>query len=75
MDRLSERGLVSSCEDPAAGAVLFYLDKVGINITAVLAGLGVGGIAVALALQRPNFPIGGARMCTIFPGPMTANQD
>ena len=35
------------------GASLAYLDKFGINITAVLAGLGVGGLAVALALQRP----------------------
>ena len=35
------------------GALLIYLDKFGINITAVLAGLGVGGIAVALALQKP----------------------
>ena len=35
------------------GALLIYLDKFGINITAVLAGLGVGGIAIALALQKP----------------------
>ena len=35
------------------GALLIYLDKFGINITAVLAGLGIGGIAVALALQKP----------------------
>jgi len=35
------------------GALLIYLDKFGINITTVLAGLGIGGIAVALALQRP----------------------
>ena len=37
----------------ATGAVLIYLDKLGVNITTVLAGLGVGGIAVALALQKP----------------------
>lgn len=44
----------------ATGAVLFYLDKVGINITTVLAGLGVGGIAVALALQKPMEDVFGA---------------
>ena len=37
----------------AVGASLIYLDKFGINITTVLAGLGIGGIAVALALQKP----------------------
>jgi len=37
----------------AVVAVLIYLHKIGVNITAVLAGLGVGGIAVALALQKP----------------------
>jgi MscS family membrane protein len=37
----------------AVVAVLIYLHKIGINITAVLAGLGVGGVAVALALQKP----------------------
>ena len=34
-------------------ALLLYLDKFGVNITAVLAGLGVGGVAIALALQKP----------------------
>ena len=34
-----------------AGAVLFVLDNLGINITAVVASLGVGGVAVALAAQ------------------------
>jgi MscS family membrane protein len=34
-----------------AGVVL--LDNLGIDVTAVLAGLGVGGLAVALAAQRP----------------------
>ena len=47
---------------PAANAIkalivivasLIYLDKFGVNISAVLAGLGVGGVAVALALQKP----------------------
>lgn len=32
--------------------VLVVLDNVGVNITALLAGLGVGGVAVALALQN-----------------------
>ncbi len=32
--------------------VLVALDNVGVNITALLAGLGVGGVAVALALQN-----------------------
>ena len=41
-------------------AVLFYLDGLGINITTVLAGLGVGGIAVALALQKPMEDVFGA---------------
>jgi MscS family membrane protein len=42
------------------GAALIYMDKLGINITTVLAGLGVGGIAVALALQKPMEDIFGA---------------
>ena len=33
--------------------LLFWLHNIGINITTVLAGLGVGGLAVALALQKP----------------------
>ena len=41
-------------------AVLVYLDKLGINITTVLAGLGVGGIAIALALQKPMEDVFGA---------------
>jgi len=41
-------------------AMLIYLDKLGINITTVLAGLGVGGIAVALALQKPLEDVFGA---------------
>jgi len=44
----------------AMGAVLIYLDKLGINITTVLAGLGVGGIAIALALQKPMEDVFGA---------------
>ena len=42
------------------GAALMYLDNLGINITTVLAGLGVGGIAVALALQKPMEDVFGA---------------
>ncbi len=42
------------------GAALVYLNNLGINITTVLAGLGVGGIAVALALQKPMEDIFGA---------------
>ncbi len=34
-------------------AIVFWLDNIGFNITALLAGLGVGGIAVALVLQKP----------------------
>jgi MscS family membrane protein len=37
----------------AVVAALIYLHKIGVNITGVLAGLGVGGVAVALALQKP----------------------
>ncbi len=42
------------------GATLIYLDQLGVNITTVLAGLGVGGIAVALALQKPMEDVFGA---------------
>ena len=42
------------------GGVLFYLDGLGISITTVLAGLGVGGVAVALALQKPMEDMFGA---------------
>jgi len=41
-------------------AVLFWLDNAGFNITTLLAGLGVGGIAVALVLQKPLEDIFGA---------------
>ncbi len=33
------------------GAVLFVLENMGVNISAVLAGIGIGGVAVALASQ------------------------
>ncbi len=41
-------------------AVLLWLNNLGFNITALLAGLGVGGIAVALALQKPLEDLFGA---------------
>lgn len=43
---------------------LFWLNNIGVNITTVLAGLGVGGLAVALALQKPIEDMMGA--LTIF---------
>lgn len=33
-------------------ATVLYLDNLGVNVSALLAGLGVGGLAVALAAQR-----------------------
>ncbi|MGI9291151.1 MAG: mechanosensitive ion channel family protein [Gammaproteobacteria bacterium] len=39
---------------------LVWLDNTGFDITTILAGLGVGGIAVALALQKPLEDIFGA---------------
>jgi MscS family membrane protein len=44
--------------------LLFWLNNIGVNITTVLAGLGVGGLAVALALQKPLEDMMGA--LTIF---------
>ncbi len=41
-------------------AVLAWLSNLGFNISALLAGLGVGGIAVALALQKPLEDLFGA---------------
>jgi MscS family membrane protein len=41
-------------------ATLIYFDKLGFDITTVLAGLGVGGLAVALALQKPMEDVFGA---------------
>ena len=35
-----------------AGAIIFILDNLGINISAMVAGLGIGGVAVALAAQQ-----------------------
>jgi MscS family membrane protein len=44
--------------------LLFWLNNIGVNITTLLAGLGVGGLAVALALQKPLEDMMGA--LTIF---------
>ena len=44
----------------ALGAALLWLDNIGIDITTLLAGLGVGGVAVALALQKPMEDVFGA---------------
>jgi MscS family membrane protein len=41
-------------------AALTYLSQIGVNITTMLAGLGVGGIAIALALQKPVEDVFGA---------------
>jgi small-conductance mechanosensitive channel len=35
-----------------AGALLFILSNLGVNITSLIAGLGIGGVAVAFALQN-----------------------
>src|SRR5690606_20310255 len=32
-------------------ALIFFLSNIGVNITSLVAGLGIGGIAIALALQ------------------------
>lgn len=40
--------------------VLLWLSNMGVNISALLAGLGVGGIAMALALQKPIEDLFGA---------------
>ena len=41
-------------------AILLWLNNLGFNITALVAGLGVGGIAIALALQKPLEDLFGA---------------
>ena len=41
-------------------AFLLWLNNLGFNITALVAGLGVGGIAIALALQKPLEDLFGA---------------
>ncbi|HEX2165356.1 MAG TPA: mechanosensitive ion channel family protein, partial [Thermoanaerobaculia bacterium] len=62
-DRLAERGQVSAISMLplarkgvklflAALGVLAVLQNVGVNVTALVAGLGVGGLAIALAAQK-----------------------
>jgi MscS family membrane protein len=69
--RLSEQGKEGATEllRPVTQAImiiltlivfLIWLTNTGFDITAILAGLGVGGIAVALALQKPMEDIFGA---------------
>lgn len=41
-------------------ALVTWLDNIGVNVTALVAGLGVGGLAVALVLQKPLEDIFGA---------------
>ncbi|MFT4519423.1 MAG: MscS family membrane protein [Halioglobus sp.] len=41
-------------------ATVVWLDNIGVNVTALVAGLGVGGLAVALVLQKPLEDIMGA---------------
>ncbi|MBT8442594.1 MAG: mechanosensitive ion channel family protein [Gammaproteobacteria bacterium] len=41
-------------------AILVWLENVGYDITTLLAGLGVGGVAIALALQKPLEDVFGA---------------
>jgi len=41
-------------------AMVIWLDNIGVNVTALVAGLGVGGLAVALVLQKPLEDIMGA---------------
>lgn len=41
-------------------AIVIWLDNMGVNVTALMAGLGVGGLAVALVLQKPLEDILGA---------------
>ena len=40
--------------------LLFWLSNLGVNISTVLAGLGIGGLALALALQKPIEDLMGA---------------
>jgi MscS family membrane protein len=57
----------------AALATVVWLDNMGVNVTALVAGLGVGGLAVALVLQKPLEDIMGA--ITLFTQqPVTVGQ-
>jgi MscS family membrane protein len=42
------------------GGILIWMSNVGINISAMLTGLGIGGLALALALQKPLEDLMGA---------------
>jgi len=44
----------------AVAVLLMWLDNIGFSVTTLLAGLGVGGLAVALVLQKPLEDIFGA---------------
>jgi MscS family membrane protein len=49
-------------------AVIVWLSNVGLNVTTLMAGLGIGGIAVALAAQKPlENLIGGITLYTSRP--------
>jgi hypothetical protein len=49
---------------------LLTLDKLGINITALVAGLGSGGIAIALAVQNaPGDPLAIVKLTAICHAP------
>ena len=54
-------------------ALVMWLDNIGINVTALIAGLGVGGLAVALVLQRPMEDMLGA-MTLYVQQPVTVGQ-
>lgn len=55
-------GPVTSTAKVVVGALasVMWLDNMGVNVTALVAGLGVGGLAVALVLQKPFEDIMGA---------------
>jgi len=51
----------------ASLAIVIWLDNMGVNVTALVAGLGVGGLAVALVLQKPLEDIMGALSANFAP--------
>ena len=53
---------VTSTAKVVVGALasVVWLDNMGVNVTALVAGLGVGGLAVALVLQKPLEDVMGA---------------
>jgi len=54
-------------------ALVVWLDNIGVNVTGLLAGLGIGGLAVALVLQRPLEDILGA-MTLYMQQPVSVGQ-